>query len=266
MALVACGKCGQQVSNDSSYCPHCGTKKPVRKISGVLNVVLVVIGLCVLGNLGSVLDLMVARHSRKLAESSRSSDSHQPATPARKLGESEAERMRKAPKLLAAAKASDHPGIIMRHACQVPVGSPLLKAAEAQVERAERIWDQVVLKPQRAALARTLQENYFRQGAAVHCSMIEGKHPTLKLTYVLFGETTAWLADDVFDAAVKRNIAAAGIERIYWNDGYGKGSQVSFKSEVVKQEIFGSGRDLCRAVREGRNSPDAINATVPDQM
>jgi len=176
----------------------------------------------------------------------------------------EGDRLKEAPKLVASAKSTNHPGIIWRFACQVPAQSPQYSAALVQMKRAEGIWDRTIMRPRRKALAAALQDQYYRRGMEIECSAREGAQPTLALYWVLFGNTTAWQADQLLSAETQRGIAEAGFREILWSSGYAGGgsSSVSFKSGTVRELEFAWINDLCEAVRRGEKGPDAINSTV----
>lgn len=51
MALKKCRECGGQVSSEAATCPHCGVKKPVKKQSKLVTIVVVFIILAAIGNI-----------------------------------------------------------------------------------------------------------------------------------------------------------------------------------------------------------------------
>lgn len=51
MALKKCRECGGQVSSEAAICPHCGVKKPVKKQSTLVSIVVVLIILAAIGNI-----------------------------------------------------------------------------------------------------------------------------------------------------------------------------------------------------------------------
>jgi hypothetical protein len=65
MALTECKECGQQVSTDSRYCPHCGKNKPAKSgMNGCLTVFLIFMGLGVLGSVIGSLGHLATQTSR----------------------------------------------------------------------------------------------------------------------------------------------------------------------------------------------------------
>jgi hypothetical protein len=175
------------------------------------------------------------------------------------------ERLNKSARLLKAARQSDTPGIIMRYACEIPTDAKEFQAATAQVERAERLMDRVVGAAMRRALARTLQDSYYSDGKKVKCSVVEGKEPALRMSWILFGETTAWQADRFLDVNTQRRILAAGFHRLEWDNGYGEGSWLRLGNRAEAEAVqFRESRELCDAVRAGTRRADEINATVSD--
>src|SRR5581483_11424737 len=75
-----------------------------------------------------------------------------------------ADRAKNSTKLIAAARSANHPGIILRFACQVPIGSPQYNASINEIHRAERIFDRTIMAAARSIIAKELQDRYFRQG------------------------------------------------------------------------------------------------------
>ena len=197
-------------------------------------------------------------------QSSTASSKTVDATPRAGAERAEADRLQRvlqdAPKLLATARAAQQPEIILRNACQVPVGSPQYRLALREIERAERIWDQTFMRGERKAIAARLQDLYYRQGMKIECAAIEGKQPTLRLRNIAFGATTAYQADDILDANTKNHIARLGFQRMVWEDGYGGSSILNWKPEDVKVAQFAWVRRLCDRVLTGSKSPDEITA------
>jgi|SRR5579871_1145854 len=170
-------------------------------------------------------------------------------------------RMSDSKRLLSIAKASDSSEVIWRAACQIPTQSPLFAAARKEQDRAERIWDRSVGVVQRAVAARTLQDGYYRKGKKVKCIAIEGNPPTLRMSYILFGETTAYEAEKVIGGETAKILTGLGFQRVLFDNGFGESSSSTWKTSDVKDHEFSWIRSQCSEVRSGLKSPDTIGST-----
>lgn len=119
--------------------------------------------------------------------------------------------------------------------------------------------DSTVMRALRRVTASNLQLGYYRKGLKIKCAAIEGKRPTLRLTWILFNETTAYQADDVLS---DNTLPKMGFQQVAWDNGFGEGSTNTWKADDVRQAEFAETRSVCEAVRRGEKSPDTINATV----
>ncbi len=119
--------------------------------------------------------------------------------------------------------------------------------------------DRTVMRALRQAMAKEIQVAYYRKGLKVKCAAIEGSQPTLKLTWILFDETTAYQAETSF---LNDSVIKLGFQKVHWNNGFGEGSTNTWKRDDVKETEFSEIHTTCEAVRRGEKSPDAINATV----
>jgi hypothetical protein len=253
-----CSRCGTPASPPARFCGRCGgqlyaipTPPAPRQSSTKRNLIALVTGL---GATGFILCLLSLNDS-----------SNKPVRSDHDIQQQKARveaAARLAPKLLASARAETHPGLIYRYACQIPANSPQYKEAKAQLRRADRILDQVIGKADRKQFCTQLQANYYGQGKKIKCNVIEGSKPVLRLTYILFGETTAYQADKFFDAETQQLFLAKGFHSVSFSNGFGESSFVRWKAHDVEEAQYGRTRALCEAVRSGEASADNINATV----
>jgi hypothetical protein len=170
------------------------------------------------------------------------------------------QRLDGAKKLLAAAKKERHPVLIYRSACQIPIESPEYSESAHQVSRADGLSHIAVAKLRKEA-ARRLQDGYYEQGKRIDVRVIEGDEPTLQLQYVLFDETSAYVAKSEADTLAE-TLLPLGFHSISFIDGFGHGSSFGWESADVKRAEFGDVHKLCEQVRAGELDPDTLNATV----
>src|SRR5690242_1935400 len=136
--MSECRYCGCQTANTWRVCPRCAGKHSKRPRTGWAL---------------ALFALFILITAMRLYRGYRNSE------PTRaKPVVSTVERVRLAPKLIKEARAAEHPGIILRNACQVPEESPLFKEASRQIARAEHILESVIMRPARKMLAQKLQE------------------------------------------------------------------------------------------------------------
>lgn len=246
-----CRECGTLISPGIRYCPVCG--KSIGKRSLLVWIFLVFACSIYVFVVGT-------RYQRLQRATERMPPNSGPTQEEGAKDDLIKSRSKIAIQLIAQAKAADHPGIIWRAACQVPGNSPWYKAALRQQERAEKIMDRTIMAPLRKRAAQSLQDNYYRKGMKVRCEAVEGKQPTLRLTWVLFDETTAYQAEELLD----NSLIKLGFEKVSWQSGYGESSTNSWEPASVRTAEFRGIRELCESVRRGDKSPDEINATVPN--